>query len=76
MVMYLQSLDFNSDGERINWPTGGNLVTNDILSGIGKTLALEAADENTVVANWLSKWWPLLAFFIMVLIIIIVFLIK
>jgi hypothetical protein len=76
MVMYLQSLDFNSDGEQINWPTGGNLVTNDILSGLGKTLALEAADENTVVANWLSKWWPLLAFFIMVLIIIIVFLIK
>lgn len=76
MVRYLNSLDYNSDGQPIYWPKGGNLVNNDQLKGMANTLALVAADDNTVVANWLAKWWPLVVFAIVVLIIIIVFIIK
>lgn len=76
MVRYLNSLEYNSDGQPIYWPKGGNLVNNNQLKGMANTLALVAADDNTVVANWLTKWWPLVVFAIMVLIIIIVFIIK
>lgn len=68
---YLNALEYNSDGEPISWPTGdGTVVTNDHLSRASRTVSLAAADQNSVVANWLSKYWPIL---ILILILIIVF---
>ena len=76
MGRYLNALQHNSNGEPITWPSGeGTALTNEHLSRAARALdnlSLAAADQNTVVASWISRYWPIL---VLILILIIVFVI-
>lgn len=62
MFSYLNSLQFNSCGLPMNYQKGGKgkLVTNDIIKGLNLDLFVYFSDDNTVVINWMAKWWPIL----------------
>lgn len=69
---YMNSLRFNSCGMPMNYQRAGSgkLVSNDILSGLEKGAFVFFADDNTVVVNWLVKWWPVLLTVIIILIVL------
>lgn len=66
---YLNTLQFNSLGQPINWTSGNGRVINESdLERLAQELAIELADNNTVVANWLLRYWPILvAIFLLIL---------
>jgi hypothetical protein len=74
IMRYLNSLQFNSDGDPIYHYEGGHLITDDELKGIGLNLVRLLGSGNTVVENWFYKWWPIpvgaLIFLIVVFIVI------
>jgi len=67
---YLTNLEYNSDGYRINWPKGGNIVNQSQLDKVAFQMELQIADQNTSVALFVIKW----GFLILLIIIIIIFL--
>jgi hypothetical protein len=73
MMKYVNTLQFNSDGRKINWPKGGNIVDNSTLAKLERTFSLVFADQNTVVANWFFKWWPILLLVLVFIIILFLF---
>jgi len=76
-MQYLATLTHNSDGYPIYRPPGGKLVTNQIISGMALRDLTFAANNNTVVENWLSKWWPILAgIFILIFVLVLVIKVK
>lgn len=70
-IRYLNALDFNSNGEPIYWPNGGNFINNDKFAKIIKTIGISLSDNNTIIANWIIKFWPLLIFLLFLILIII-----
>ena len=59
---YLRALKYNSRGEFIEWDRTNNLPL-PLLSDFekyGRTLDLLTSNGNTVVSNWLAKWWGLM----------------
>jgi hypothetical protein len=69
---YYMALKTNSNDQVIKWKGGrgsGSIVSNSTLTKLEKTFALGIADQNTVVANWIFRWWPgLLAFLVLIII--------
>ena len=77
MTQYLSSLTVNSDGEKICIPCGGQSFNNDIWKQIQIRSSLILADNNTVIANIIVKFWPIILLIgIIIIIIIIIFLLK
>lgn len=76
-MQYLATLTHNSDGYPIYRPSGGNLVKNKVISGIALQELGFFSNNNTVVENWISKWWPILAgIFILIIVLMIVINVK
>ena len=79
-ALYLLGLSKNSDGLTIYYPPDSclpsNLVSDGILQwdrlfqNIGESLGVQFGDSNTVFENWITKWWPLLIFIIIVVLIV------
>jgi hypothetical protein len=78
MARYLNSLKINSYGQKICWPTGGNLVESTVLDKAIKSLSMFIANDNTVVAKGIEKYIPVILaiFFGGILLLIIKYLIK
>uniref|UniRef100_A0A6C0ELV1 Uncharacterized protein n=1 Tax=viral metagenome TaxID=1070528 RepID=A0A6C0ELV1_9ZZZZ len=72
MLNYLNNLQFNSCGQPIPKTRGGSgkVFSNDTITNFDKNTLIYFSDNNTVVANWLYKWWPILAGVIIVLIVL------
>jgi hypothetical protein len=69
-AMYLETMVFNSNGERICIPVdpkAGSGLTRDHLFEIDSNLARMFAADNQVVANWIQRWWPMILFFLLIL---------
>jgi len=75
MMKYLASLTVNSNGEPLFWTYGGKLVDNNLMARAARTISLDIADNNTVVANLFYRYWPI-ALAIVIIVIIILFKIK
>lgn len=75
MAQYLSALRVNSDGDAIRMPEGGKFLS-DIDSTLFRTVeddvSLFLSDGNTVVSNFLVKYWP---FFVVIILIFLIFLI-
>lgn len=71
MVEYTESLKINSDGYSICWPQGGQLITEDEFFTYVDSFSMILADRNTVVAEWLHKYWLIVVFLLLLLIIFI-----
>jgi hypothetical protein len=74
VFQYLSTLTHNSDGYPIYKAPKGKLVTGKEISGIALKRLSFFSNNNTVVENWLSKYWPILvailiAIFVLVLVI-------
>jgi hypothetical protein len=72
---YLTTLTHNSDGYPIYKTGGGTLITGEQLSGWASRDLGFFANNNTVVENWLVKWWPIIGG-ILILIIVLFIVIK
>lgn len=59
---YISSLQYNSDGLPINFEDdpAARLMTNSDFWIVEKTVSTYFANDNTVIANWFLKWWPIL----------------
>lgn len=69
---YLNNLEFNSNGEKIDRSLDKKLITvNDFRNALNP-YAQMFANQNTVVAGWLEKYWPIL-FVILLIVLIILF---
>lgn len=71
IIEYVESLKINSDGYSICWPQGGKLITEDEFFTYVDSFSMILADRNTVVAEWLHKYWLIVAFLLLLLIIFI-----
>lgn len=71
MAYYLDNLTFNSVGERICIPVGGSALTRNDLLKIDNKISEFLSDGNTVVANWLKKYLPIILLIMVILFIII-----
>lgn len=69
-AQYLDSLQFNSDGDPIFKYNGGRIIKNEDLQGIYLSLVKVLGSENTLVQNWLWKWWSIPVGILLLLIII------
>lgn len=69
-MKYINSLRVNSDGIPIAHYSGGRLITNKELSELQISTLNLFGHGNTVIENWLLKWWPLLIGIILFLLII------
>lgn len=69
-VEYLQNLKVNSDGYSICWPKGGALMSQDDFTHIADQYSMLLADQNTIVAKWMRKYWLIV---ILVLLLLVVF---
>lgn len=75
MAQYLSALRVNSDGDAIRMPEGGKLLSDmdpTLFRTVEDDISLFLSDGNTVVSNFLVKYWP---FFVVIVIIILIFLI-
>jgi hypothetical protein len=74
MATYLDSLTYNSDGDPIFHPPPGHgtLLSNEVIKGLELSTFGIIGNNNTVVENWLIRWWPLfVGAFILVIVILI-----
>lgn len=71
-LSYLNNLEFNSCGQPIpkTRAGGGSLWSQETITGFDKDTLIFFSDGNTVAANWLYKWWPVLLGIIIVLIVL------
>ena len=76
MTRWLNSRDFNSNNQPIYWPKGGVQADNNTLDKISKNLSITISDGNSIVANWIYKFFPIIIFVIIIIIILIFYLIK
>lgn len=69
MYAYLNSLNFNSCGMPIIKVRGGTgqVINNNVIKGLELNLLSTIGDNNTVIENWLAKWWPLLLGFLILI---------
>jgi len=73
---YVDSLEFNSDGLPISRGVDApSLISKEHLSNIESQLLTAIGGGNTVVENWLYRWWPLVLG-IAILLVVILFLIR
>jgi hypothetical protein len=72
MFAYLNSLSFNSCGLPIQHVKSGTgkVIDNNVLTGLNADAFIFFSDNNTVVSNWLIKFWPVIVSFILILIVI------
>ena len=67
---YLKALKYNSNGALIDWKKhdGGNLLNQNDFNKLTNQMDWMVADQNTVVAGWVSRWWPIIIIVIIILI--------
>lgn len=70
---YINSLQYNSLGEPISWKSNARLINNNDLKQLENSIATALSDDNTVVANWFVRYWPVLLLLVIVLIVIFLF---
>jgi hypothetical protein len=79
MAQYLSSLRINSLGESIFVPNGGillNQLEDSHFKQLENKLASVLSDGNTVVANFIKKYWPAFLIFFFLLLIFLLYIIK
>ena len=69
---YLLYLKVNSDGEPIVWPSGTDIISLSHFQKFAREYSLVVADKNTVVANWVNKYWVLLLGILLIILIILI----
>jgi len=74
-TLYLSNLATNSNGIIVCTPPPQSLITMSDFDKLENQLMLLLADNNTVVENWFYRFWPLILF-IIILIIIFIFAIR
>lgn len=74
VLEYLNNLRFNSCGQPIPKVRAGTgrLISNDTINSFEKDSLIFFSDNNTVVSNWLYKWWPIFLGLFIVLIVLFV----
>lgn len=74
MTEYLQNLKVNSDGDAIAWPTNTELIKPSVFDQYANQYSMIIADKNTIVANWVRKYWLILLTIAIIIVIILLFL--
>jgi hypothetical protein len=71
MMEYLGTLEINSDGLPIDHSDdASSLITSSHLSEASQRMLAVFGDSNTVVENWIYKWWPVVLGILIILIVI------
>lgn len=73
---YLNTLQLNSNGSPIFHEKGGRAITNEDVNALESQLTGFLSDGNTVIQNWIIKWWPLLIGIVILIIVIFVYIRK
>jgi hypothetical protein len=75
MASYIDSLTYNSDGDPIFHPSPGEgtLINNTMIKGLELTAFGLVGNNNTVVENWLIKWWPIFAGIFIIIVVVLIF---
>jgi hypothetical protein len=77
--LYLSSLMQTSSGNNV-YHVPRECITNNpssnLFSNVAKGIGVSLGGNNTVVENWISKWWPLIFFAIAVILFVLIVLIK
>lgn len=72
-MKYINTLEFNSNGQKIVRKSGGRILNKNDTNKIELDFSLGLADQNTVVANWIFRWWPAIIAFLVLIIILFLF---
>ncbi len=71
LAEYLSNLRFNSNGEPLIWPKGGNMLTESDIAKLADHVDYILADQNVVVALWIKRWWIVIIVVVVLLVIFI-----
>lgn len=72
---YLDALQYNSNGDYIDWSAndGGKALAKSDFDKMRNQMELMIVDQNTVVASWLSRWWPIVVAIVLIIIALLLF---
>lgn len=75
---YLRNLTVNSDGNPIIWPkdTNAPLINTSHFDQLSSRFSSVLANQNSVIANWINRFLPIIIIILVIAIFIFVFLIK
>lgn len=75
-IQYINTLKYNSNGQLIDWDydkSNNRIIQNSDLSVLETNVLKMLGNDNTVVENWIYRFWPLIILAILIIVVIILF---